>query len=591
MNRFGIFAFYDQDGVVDDYVTYYLNSLLPFFNTIICVVNGDITEQSQMALKDICSEVLIRPNEGFDIGGYKYGYSYIKSHYDLSNIDELVFFNSTVYGPIYPFEEMFGCMDSRNDIDFWGITHCRRSDIHKRPKLELEYTPEHIQSYFLSVRNNLLNSDDFDSYWENLPCIVTYDDAVDFHEVVFTSHFEKLGYKWDTYIKPSWYDDYYEYVLLANPIELLVSQRCPVIKRKSFVSPFKDQLLPVPADIGRKLYAFIKEKTDYDTSLITNNILRSETVSNYETSLTPTINIDEYPGNLSLDRPDVLAVLWIDNDTLINQYKRLHFETLADVIVICSDTTVEEKIQEILPSFTTVVSQKNGLSYLFNELGNSIFSHNYLWFSTNHGSLIDQIDSKMIESMEEMCKSTELFGDISKLRAILNSNPDICSLIPSPSQAQCHMLTKEELKTLSSIPYDLSASYTSCHTFFARSSMFTENLNYLEEICANEIWPTFVAACAKKEKLLVGIVTSTSIEQSKSLLYQELRKSLLLQNDTLTRLDKCRSFTDNFFTNTSIKERVWFLLMSLFPSFRKKVFQNNGFETSTKKVTYERSLY
>ena len=39
----------------------------------------------------------------------------------LVEFDEVVLFNATIMGPVYPFEEMFTEMAGR-DIDFWGIT-------------------------------------------------------------------------------------------------------------------------------------------------------------------------------------------------------------------------------------------------------------------------------------------------------------------------------------------------------------------------------------------------------------------------------------------------------------------------------------
>ena len=57
---------------------------------------------------------------GWDVWAYKTGldsYGWKK----LAEFDEVVLFNATIMGPVYPFEEMFTEMAGRN-IDFWGIT-------------------------------------------------------------------------------------------------------------------------------------------------------------------------------------------------------------------------------------------------------------------------------------------------------------------------------------------------------------------------------------------------------------------------------------------------------------------------------------
>ena len=43
-NRLALYCFYDRDGIVDDYVIYFLRELRKTVSKICCVVNGKLTE-------------------------------------------------------------------------------------------------------------------------------------------------------------------------------------------------------------------------------------------------------------------------------------------------------------------------------------------------------------------------------------------------------------------------------------------------------------------------------------------------------------------------------------------------------------------
>ena len=130
MNRLGIYFFFDKDGIVDDYVLYFLKNFKKICSEVCVVVNGFLTDISQQKLNDNCNKLIIRDNKGFDSWAYKraieeYGYNNIKKY------DELVLCNFTFFGPIYPLEEMFLNMEKRN-CDFWGIQ--RRSPLRASPR-------------------------------------------------------------------------------------------------------------------------------------------------------------------------------------------------------------------------------------------------------------------------------------------------------------------------------------------------------------------------------------------------------------------------------------------------------------------------
>lgn len=56
MKRLMIYFFYDKDGIVDDYIPYFLKSFKPFCEKICVVVNGLLTNDSKKVLKEIANK-------------------------------------------------------------------------------------------------------------------------------------------------------------------------------------------------------------------------------------------------------------------------------------------------------------------------------------------------------------------------------------------------------------------------------------------------------------------------------------------------------------------------------------------------------
>ena len=152
MKRFCICVLYDTKGIVGDYVITYLKGLQTVCQKVFVVVNGDITEEGKQKLSQILpldeNHFYIRENKGLDFGAWKDSIAKI-GYEEFKEYDELVLTNTTCYGPIYPFSEMFEEMEKR-DCDFWGIT--KHPEIKRHNKIRLN---EHIQSYFVVFNKNV----------------------------------------------------------------------------------------------------------------------------------------------------------------------------------------------------------------------------------------------------------------------------------------------------------------------------------------------------------------------------------------------------------------------------------------------------
>lgn len=284
--RAAVYVFHDKDQIVDGYVPVFLKELKRFTAHLLVVVNGDVNEEGKASLEAVADEVMIRPNEGYDITGYKKGIEHI-GWKALEGYDELLLVNSTLYGPLYPFDEMFETMSGR-DVDLWGITKHHKVDFDVFQTCKYGYVPEHIQSSFLAIRQPMLSGEFFRKRWEELPEIHSYAEAIGFFEVIFTKESIEAGFKTDVYCDTTDLEGYTRYPLLMMSDELIIRRKCPVMKQKSFSQNYYDIITDTIGNATADSLAFIRDHTNYDVNLIWDNILR-------------TANMDDIKKQLHLD--------------------------------------------------------------------------------------------------------------------------------------------------------------------------------------------------------------------------------------------------------------------------------------------------
>ena len=275
MKRLGIYFFYDKEGIVDDYVPYYLNALKPFCSELCVVVNGILNDEGRKKLETCSDKLIVRVNKGLDSWASKetiesYGYEAIKEY------DELLLNNFTSFGPIYPFSIMFDKMANK-ECDFWG--HCRYFS--QSSKVRNQPIPNHLMSHFVVFRKNILESFYFKYYWDTLQEVNNYDDARLYHEFRLTPYFENLGFVSSSFIDDEInvkYPDINTSVLCTY--NQLKENKSPILKRKAlFVSkaqyPFGDK---TPHNFNKTIKYIYKRKL-YDLNLCFSNLIRTKNFS------------------------------------------------------------------------------------------------------------------------------------------------------------------------------------------------------------------------------------------------------------------------------------------------------------------------
>ena len=292
MKRLAIAFFYDKEGIVDEYMTHLVQSFRPFVEKTIFVANGFLTEGSGNAVHAVADTVLIRENVGFDVWAYKHALEHVGFE-NLAEYDEVLLYNHTFYGPIYPFSEMFNEM-SKRDCDFWGIT--AHKALTPNPFTGQGTLPMHINSHFIAVRKKMLLSSEFQTYWRNIPTIKNYTDSVLLHESRFTEHFSDLGFSHSTYLNTEDYTTHYPALLEVHET---MARRCPIVKRRNFFNEqdyFEENGTNFPLALK-----IIRGTSDYPEAFMWKNALRSSRLRVMNTNASMMHILPEHSSRKKID--------------------------------------------------------------------------------------------------------------------------------------------------------------------------------------------------------------------------------------------------------------------------------------------------
>lgn len=265
MKRLGIFAFYEFDGYVDQYVEYLLDDMIGNLNSLIIVCNGTTKQNSFHIIQKytnaiyICEELhcssvyleVLTNHLGFE---------------ELQNWDELVLFQNSFYGPIHSMKQIFYNMDTIVG-DFWGfLAQGGGSNVGNTDYLQLD---------FLVVRTQLLQSTHFKEYWIS--------DVFHKWEYSFTNYFVSKGYKNVAYSDVISYEKNLSVKhcdwSIYKPITLMKDFRYPIIKKNALM--LRTSML----EQGSELLEYLEYETEYPVEYIWKHMIRTIHIADVQTGL------------------------------------------------------------------------------------------------------------------------------------------------------------------------------------------------------------------------------------------------------------------------------------------------------------------
>ncbi|MCI8927325.1 MAG: hypothetical protein HFI96_06355 [Lachnospiraceae bacterium] len=247
--RLVIFVFYDKDGIVDNYVRYYIKSLTEVADRFIIISNSILDKKNRDLLMDYTQEVYVRGNQGFDMGAYKYALENILDLNEINTYDEIVLSNDTCYGPIVPFSYIFAKMETKA-VDFWGIDYQENGPFSCLTSNFLVFrktvVPELITYFAGKVNKNEL-------FIENVYAVF---------ECGLFNHLVSLGYKMGYYMSDN------NLYIYKSPNYRIRDCGEPFIKKKCFDPRYYEKDNCIAA------LKYIEKNTEYDMKNIFENIKR-----------------------------------------------------------------------------------------------------------------------------------------------------------------------------------------------------------------------------------------------------------------------------------------------------------------------------
>ena len=249
MKRLCIFSIYDEEGIVDDYLRFYLESLSECVEELIIVINGEIQSTGLEILKKYSKRIHIRENRGFDAGAYKDVLENVLHHNEIEQYDELILSNDTCFGPFIPFVDIFKSMDGQN-VDFWGLNYVNNN------------ITNHIQSNFLVFRRKATGDVvDFFKALQYEEFQMLADVYAKFENGIFDYLVEK-NYKFGYYAEASKVNVY------RSPDYAIRDYNFPFMKKRCFSEKCYDEDNCIDALL------YIAENYDYDIGYILNCVKR-----------------------------------------------------------------------------------------------------------------------------------------------------------------------------------------------------------------------------------------------------------------------------------------------------------------------------
>ena len=184
-----IFCHFDKNSLIDEHVVYYITNLHAAHCDIIFVSNcSKIIESEMQKIWPFVIRIILRENIGYDFGCYYVGYNCAqhKERYDY-----IIFANDSVYN-FNSIENVFKVMEKSN-AHLFGLTD---STIGLAGSTIEDY---HIQSYFLSFRNEEIVTQALDKFFLNFQYYNCKLQIIEHYEEGLSKHFIHANLKTEVF--------------------------------------------------------------------------------------------------------------------------------------------------------------------------------------------------------------------------------------------------------------------------------------------------------------------------------------------------------------------------------------------------------
>ncbi|MCB5153282.1 rhamnan synthesis F family protein [Streptococcus mutans] len=226
MKRLLLYVHFNKYNRVSSHVYYQLTQMRPLFSRVVFITNSHLAQEDQDKLRNqnLMDDFLQRENIGFDFAAWRDGMNHIGFD-NLDSYDIVTVMNDTCFGPLWDVKDYYLSYEKQDEVDFWGLTNNRATKQFK----------EHIQSYFITFKKAVIQSNAFHDFWENIQNHTDVQRVIDDYETQVTTTLLDAGFKYSVIFDTTKEDA--SHMLHAdfsyyNPTAIL-NHRVPFIKVKA----------------------------------------------------------------------------------------------------------------------------------------------------------------------------------------------------------------------------------------------------------------------------------------------------------------------------------------------------------------------
>lgn len=230
MKRLLVYVHFNKYDHISRYVHYQLEHMRTLFDKVIFLSNSQLSlpEVEKLQTKGFIDAFIQRENSGYDFAAWRDGLQFVGLE-NLSSYDSVTVMNDTCFGPLWDMEPIYEKYENDSQVDFWGMTN------HQGIKAGNIYIDEHLQSYFISFKKKLVQSDVFKKFWENVQDFTDVQDVIDQYETKYTKKFVEAGFNYQAILdtRPLNKDFFHSNFTIHYP-HVLLDYKVPFIKVKTF---------------------------------------------------------------------------------------------------------------------------------------------------------------------------------------------------------------------------------------------------------------------------------------------------------------------------------------------------------------------
>jgi lipopolysaccharide biosynthesis protein len=179
-----LFAHFDKDAIVDDYVLHYLAALKALSFSIVFISTSPLSADEQAKLVGLCDDVILRPNAGLDFGSWALA---LQRYADAVD-GRLLLVNDSVYAPVRDLPGAFARLTAE-PADFYGMVE------------SLVLAP-HLQSWFLLFENHVVRSPAFRAIFAQRFEAMSKDDVIKAGELGLSAALLAAGFRYTALYRP-----------------------------------------------------------------------------------------------------------------------------------------------------------------------------------------------------------------------------------------------------------------------------------------------------------------------------------------------------------------------------------------------------